>query len=181
MLTGFGRLFFHSHNLKLTKLLFSSSGNTGTLKLQITDAPSNLNISKAFVTISSIEVHKASTNSTNETNETNFTTGWITVVQGPISYDLIAIKDVKEILGSKELNAGKYTQIRLNVDSARVTIDGNESSLTVPSDKIKLIHPFTIEAGKTITLTLDFNASESIKSTGKNKYILQPTIKVIQG
>ncbi|MDP3966573.1 MAG: DUF4382 domain-containing protein [archaeon] len=162
-------------------ILFPSvSAGTGILKLQITDAPSEFNISKALVTLSSIEVHMALGNGNNETNETNFTSGWIVVVPGPVSYDLIEIIDVKDFLGSKELNVGKYTQIRLNVESAKVTIDGTEYNLTIPSGKIKLIHPFTIEENKTTALTLDFDANESIRSAGEsNKYILQPVIRVI--
>jgi len=160
------------------------SGNTGTLRLQITDAPSSLNIEKALVTLSDIEVHKVESdaNNANETigNETNFTTDWFVVVQGPLTYDLINITDIKELLGSKDLEAGKYTQVRLNVESAVVTIDGKEYNLSIPSNSIKLIHPFTIETNKTTTLTLDFDANKSILKTGNNVYELQPVIKIIQ-
>ncbi len=162
-----------------------SSGGTGTLRMQITDAPSSLNISKALVTISEIQVHAAGSegNETNTTgtNTTNSTTaGWFRVVSGPVTYDLINITDVKQFLGSSELAAGKYTQIRLSVDSAKVTIDGKEYTLTVPSDKLKLVHEFTIKANKTTTLTLDFDANASVIKQGNNAYRLQPTIKVIQ-
>jgi hypothetical protein len=158
-------------------LLISSCAQkpTGTLVMQITDAP--LNIERALVTISGVGVHLAAEGEKeNETTET----GWFTVVSEPKTFDLIAIKDVKELLGSTELNAGKYTQIRLNVDKSIITIDGKEYDLTIPSKAIKLIKPFTIEAGKTTTLTLDFDVKESVKSTGKDKYVMRPTIKVIQ-
>ncbi len=156
---------------------FLLPSGTGTLALKITDAPAGLNVSKALVTISAVQVHKAAAGAE---NDTNFTAGWLTVVEGPLTYDLIAIKDVKEVLGEKELDAGKYTQIRLSVDSAVVTIDGKESALETPSDKIKMIQPFTITSGETTTLTLDFDAAESIKASGKDEYKLQPVIKVIQ-
>jgi hypothetical protein len=167
--------------------LFFRGGDTGILKLQITDAPASLNISKALVTISSIEVHLApgsvnesNVNGTNESSEENVSTGWFTVVEGPVTYDLIAIKDVKEVLGSKNLTAGKYTQVRLSVDEAVVTIDGVEHNLSISSGKIKLIQGFDIEAGKTTTLTLDFDAAESIRETGNGSYRMNPTIKIIQ-
>ena len=150
---------------------------TGTLVMQITDAPPDLNITKALVTISNVEVHLAGANEdANATNET----GWFTIVKEEKTFDLIKIKDVKEFLGNSELKAGKYTQVRLNVDKALVTIDGTEYDLTIPSKTVKLVKPFNIVENQTTTLTLDFDAKESINSAGKDKYIMNPTIKVIQ-
>ena len=148
---------------------------TGTLVMQMTDEP-NLNIEKALVTISNVEVHLAGANEdANATNET----GWFTVVKEEKTFDLIKIKDVKELIGTSDLKAGKYTQVRLNVDRALVSINGTEYDLTIPSKTVKLIKPFNIVENQTTTLTLDFDANESIKSTGKDKYVMNPTIKVI--
>lgn len=145
---------------------------TGTLVLQITDAPGDLNITSAIVTISTVEVHLAS-------GGNNSTVGWYTVVEGPNTYDLVEIKDVKEFLGTTELSSGIYTQIRLHVDEAKATIDGVEYDLSVPSSSIKLVSGFWINESQTTTLTLDFDVNESIHKTGNDKYIFQPTIKVI--
>ncbi len=154
-----------------------SETGTGTLVMKITDAPANLSIEKALVTVSNVEVHLAGTNEdANATNET----GWSTVVKEEKTFDLIKIKDVKELIGTSDLKAGKYTQVRLNVDKALVTINGTEYDLTIPSKTVKLIKPFDIVQNQTTTLTLDFDANESIKSTGKDKYVMNPTIKVIQ-
>ena len=150
---------------------------TGTLVMQMTDAPTDLNIEKALVTISGIEVHLAGSNDdANTTNET----GWITVVKEEKTFDLIKIKDVKELIGKSDLKAGKYTQIRLNVNKALVTIDGTEYDLTIPSKTVKLVNPFNIVEKQTTILTLDFDAKESIKSAGKDKYVINPTIKIIE-
>ena len=150
---------------------------TGTLVMQITDAPSDLNIEKAIVTISDVEVHLAGENeSADATNET----GWFTVVKEERTFDLIKIKDVRELIGKSDLKAGKYTQVRLNINKALVTIDGTEYDLTIPSKTVKLVRPFNIVEKQTTTLTLDFIANESIKSAGKDKYVMNPTIKVIQ-
>lgn len=169
---------------------------TGQLVLQITDQPSQLNIEKALVTISQVQVHLAGEeeedlageeeevmeepdNETNETMMEESQAGWFTIVEEEQTFDLIQIKDVTEFLGTADLQTGKYTQIRLSLDKALVTIDGEEYDLTVPSSKIKLTQPFTLEENQTTTLTLDFDAQESIHAAG-NKYILRPTIKVIQ-
>ncbi len=159
-------------------ILAGCSKGTGTLVLQITDAPADFNIEKVVVTLSKVQVHMAESENVNETNSTT-EAGWITIVEEPQTFDLIAIKDVKEFLGTKELAPGKYTQIRLTVDKALVTVDGVESNLEIPSEKIKLIQPFTITEGGTTTLTLDFDAENSIIKN-KTGYKMNPTIKVIQ-
>lgn len=155
----------------------ASSGNQGTLVMKITDAPAGLNIEKAEVTISKIQVHLAGQN---ETEGAETESNWFTVVNGPVTYDLIEIKDVTEVLGQKVLDAGRYTQVRLTVDKALVTIDGIEQNLEIPSKTIKLVKGFTIEANKTTSITLDFDAQESIIQAG-DKYQMKPTIKIVEG
>jgi hypothetical protein len=145
----------------------------GTLVLQITDAPGDLNITEALVKISHIAVHSVIPSS-------NSSAGWYIIVEDAQIFDLIAIKDVKEFLGSENLRSGWYTQIRLNVVEALVTIDGIQYNLTIPSKTIKLISPFSINESKTTTLTLDFEVNESVHETGNEKYIFNPTIKVIK-
>ena len=155
---------------------------TGTLNMQITDAPAELNIEKAEITISQVQVHMAGDDDEEEDNSTNETSqaGWFTVVEEAQTFDLVEIKDVKEYLGSTELDVGKYTQIRLTIESGLVTIDGTDYDLMVPSGKLKLIKPFNIVADQNTTLTLDFDAEKSIHTTGNEKYFMKPTVKVIQ-
>ncbi|KYK22257.1 hypothetical protein AYK24_02585 [Thermoplasmatales archaeon SG8-52-4] len=110
--------------------------------------------------------------------------GWYTIVEESLTFDLIALQDVKEELGLKDLTVGKYTQIRLTVENATITIN-NEGEievhdLKIPSNKVKLIKAFWIYEGETTNLTLDFDVYKSVHKTGKDKYIMKPTIKVIQ-
>lgn len=151
----------------------------GILYLQITDIPGDLNITKALVTISSVEVYSSAAGS-DEDEKTESSTGWYTIVEEPQTFDLIALIDTKEFLGRGYLDTGRYNQIRLYVDKALVTINGNTYKLEIPSQTVKLIKPFKIENRRTTTLTLDFDIQKSVKSAGKDKYILEPTIKVIQ-
>lgn len=175
-----------------------SGGETGTLVMQITDAPTELNIEKAMVTISNVQVHMAEMEDeeemveeteneltgaeTAEVEETEMeeeeTSSWFTVVEEAQTFDLMQLVDVTDVLGSAELDAGKYTQVRLTLESALVTIDGEEFDLTVPSEKIKLVKGFDIVADETTTLTIDFDAKKSIIAAG-DKYILKPTVKVL--
>jgi hypothetical protein len=108
------------------------------------------------------------------------TAGWKVVTNASKTFDLIALRNVKELLGTTELEAGKYTQIRLYISSAKLQIGGVTQSLKIPSGAIKLIHPFTISANATTTLTIDFDAEESVHQAG-DKYLMKPTIKIIAG
>ena len=115
----------------------------------------------------------------------NKESGWFTIVNESQTFDLLALQNVTALLGEKNLTAGKYTQIRLTVESGVIIINasGNieEHTLQVPSNKIKLIHPFIISENVTTVLILDFFVDQSIHQTGNGKFMLKPTIKIIQG
>lgn len=164
--------------LVVTTGMFSGCIQTGvgTLVLKITDAP-DYNITEALVTMSEVRVHYAGINDTDD----NDTFGeWITIVNESQTFDLVALQDVTELFGTANLSAGWYTQIRLFVESALVTIDGVKYNLTIPSKTVKLIKPFKIEDGQTTTLILDFDVQKSVHKTGNDEYTFNPTIKVIQ-
>lgn len=146
----------------------------GTLVLQITDAPGDLNITYANITISQVQVHMSAG------GDNNTTAGWYTIVNESRTFDLIALTNVTEFFGSANLSVGMYTQIRLTVESCVITVNGTEYDCKVPSEKIKLIKPFVLRANETLVLTLDFDAQESISETGSHTYLFQPVIKVIQ-
>jgi hypothetical protein len=120
-----------------------------------------------------------------EETEEDSEDGWIVIINESQTFDLIALLNVSQILGEKDLDPGKYTQIRLTIESAEITINNNETieihNLTIPSKTIKLIKAFWIVEDETTVLTLDFDIYESVHQTGSNKFILKPTIKVIQG
>ena len=105
--------------------------------------------------------------------------GWHTLVDTAQTFDLMELTDTTALLGETSLGAGHYTQIRLTVSGAKLWIGGVEKSLKIPSGSIKLIHPFSIAANQTTTLTLDFDAMQSVHQAG-SQYIMKPTIKVIQ-
>lgn len=117
-------------------------------------------------------------------DDDNSTAGWYTIVNESQTFDLIALQDVKELLGQKNLSAGKYTQIRLTVEKAEITINNSGEievhDLKIPSNKVKLIKSFWIYEDEATVLTLDFDVYKSVHKAGKDKYIMRPTIKVIQ-
>ena len=148
----------------------------GILILYITDAPSDLNITEAIITIVQIDIHFSAGGSANN----NTSAGWITISDESMTFDLIQLKDIKEIVARDVLEQGHYNQIRLYIDSAYVTINGDAYKLKVPSGIIRIVNAFEIKRRYTTSLTLDFDIEKSIRVIGKNTYLLQPTIKVIK-
>ncbi len=110
--------------------------------------------------------------------------GWYTIVNESQYFDLIALQNVTDVLGEKELSIGKYTQIRLNVDQAEITINNSGEievyDMQIPSKTVKLVKAFWINENETTELTLDFDVYESVHQTGNNKFIMRPTIKIIE-
>jgi PKD repeat protein len=110
--------------------------------------------------------------------------GWYTIVNESQTFDLIALQDVTDVLGEKTLSTGKYTQIRLTIEKAEITVNNSGEievhDLKIPSGNIKLTKGFWIVEDETIVLTLDFDIHESVHKTGNDKYMMKPTIKIIQ-
>lgn len=132
------------------------------------------------LTINAIEVHFVGQKDENDTGE------WITVFNGTKSVDLLAYTDIIAIVGEKELNPGKYTQIRFDLgdgyikiyDAFYQNIYNKTYPLVVPSNELKLIHPFTIDAGKTLVITADFNVDKIVTRPG-GVYSLRPVEKTL--
>jgi hypothetical protein len=81
--------------------------------------------------------------------------------------------------------AGKYTQIRIKIDDAYVVVDGQKHPMDVPSGAqtgLKLGPQFTVNAGSTIELVVDFDANRSVVIMGPShtpRYKLKPHLRVM--
>lgn len=152
-----------------------SDGDTGTMQVVLHDAPTNYQ--EVNVTIERVEVN----------NSADEETGWITISEPNQTYDLLELTNgATEVLGSEELEAGTYEQIRLILadNGHTVVVNGTEHDLTIPSGQqtgIKLNINAEIEPNITYTILLDFDASRSVVETGNEQsginYQLKPVIK----
>ena len=105
--------------------------------------------------------------------------GFAVVVPGPIVVDLMQIGGIEEVLGGAGLETGKYTQIRVHVDSVFVTIGGVEQEATVPSDVIRLVGAnIPVDVGFTTIIVLDFHADDSLVFAGGGIQF-KPTVKLL--
>ena len=139
----------------------------GTIEIQVTDPPP-ADVVSAVVYLTGIEAHLVSDNSSE----------WIEILDAPPKFDLMTVIGVAEILGSTNVTAGKYTQIRMNVDKVEVeTTAGDNFTAEVPSEKLKIVRSFNVTPGMTTILTLDFDGEKSV-IIGKNKVLFKPTVKL---
>lgn len=173
----------------------STSAGTGTLSFSLTDS-STLKYIAIYVTIDEVQVNKRD-------NSSNGNSGWATVATPQRTYNLLRlVNGVTEVLGDNELETGTYRQIRLIIGKhaesennilgiphpfANYVIlnDGADTieALKIPSGfqtGIKLVHNFQVLENAVVELVLDFDACRSVVETGNSKYLLKPTIKVIE-
>jgi hypothetical protein len=162
-----------------------------TLIIAVRDAPKTTDIGTITylgLKISEVSVHRASANETapetgeemtaTESDDTG-TAGWTVVVSQAQTVDLMKLTNVSEVIGQKTMESGKYTQIRLKIDSGTITVDGTEHTLDVPSGVLRLNRGFVLIPNETLELTLDFNVEKSVIRTGADQYRLKPVIAVI--
>src|SRR4030042_2912586 len=67
---------------------------SGSLEVWVTDAPGE--VSRLDVTVSEVQAHRAG-------DDTADDDGWITVISDTRTFDLLALRDVQELLGEEEL------------------------------------------------------------------------------
>ena len=95
------------------------------------------------------------------------------------TFDLLKVKGIEEFFGEAEVEAGKYTQMRLIVDKAEVALGDNEpQEAEVPSQKLKFVRPFDVVPGEVTTILIDFDADKSVTVTGAGKIIVKPVVKL---
>jgi hypothetical protein len=155
----------------------------GTLKIYLTDAPGDF--LQLNIIVSRIEGHIAVEGEEEE--------GYWETLQDwePVGLpvDLLTLQGVSLLLGSSDLPANHYTQLRVFLkEEAELVLEGEEGEppvteiLKIPSSEntgIKLNRPFDIFEGGITILTLDFDAQKSVIKTGNGKYKMKPVITLL--
>lgn len=164
--------------LILTSTLFTnctdstnSDGNNAKLSVYLTDAGAPYD--SVIIVFSEISAHIDSQ--------------WVHVKQEPIRVNLSDWSNGETLLlGSADVPAGKYTQIRLKIDSAFVGINGQVFPMTVPSGAktgLKFGPQFSINEGSTYKLVFDFDSNRSVVVHGSKRhphsYSLKPHIRMM--
>ncbi len=167
LLLGFSVLFVSCDNGN------NADADMGTMEVKLHDAPADYEEVNVFV--ESVEVNNSESDD-----------GWIEISSPEQSYNLLELTNgAYEVLGSAELEAGSYEQIRLILSSEghSVVIDGDPHEMFVPGDEqtgVKINVDAEIEPDFTYTLLLDFDAARSVVERGEagsQEYLLKPVIK----
>ena len=113
--------------------------------------------------------------------------GWQEVTfPEPIKIDLLTLQNGNTaLLDQTDLAAGEIQHVRFILDLTECYVElegGIPKTLTVPSGEqtgYKAIGGFTIPDGVIVNVIADFDLRKSVTVTGNGKYILNPTIKIV--
>jgi len=164
----------------------NNNGNTGTLNLSITDAPVDLSeVAGIWLTITEIQYHM---------NDSE----WMTFeeFEGPQLFNILELTNGESaLLGSFEMQAGIYTQLRFLLDAPEFGgpdisnpgcyiefTDESTEPLFVPSGHNsgwKAVGQFKVPSNGDVSVTADFDARKSVFETGAGRHTLKPTIRLI--
>ena len=153
------------------------------LRVFLTDKPAE-EYSEVRVTIASVRIHHSG-------DAGEMDGEWMEIPVDPaviMPVDLLVLRNgVLLGLGSAPLPVGHYQQIRLVLapnagveppfNQSVVTMDGVIHALEVPSGTIKIVHGFSVDTSQPTDLTLDFDASQSVKKRGNGTYFMTPVIR----
>jgi len=159
----------------------AGTGGSAQLVVRLTDAPID-NVQSATIWVSSVYLIGGSDSTGNR----------FVVMDTAAMYDVLTLTDgVTALVGDVTVPSGTYTQMRMVVDSARVTLknitfsDGSTSkTMKTPSGqqsgiKVNFSGPVNIDPGQTV-LVVDFDVSRNFVFTGPktspNGVIFKPVL-----
>jgi hypothetical protein len=137
----------------------------GRLTINITDPP--VPLENVEVSFENLEIHKAGG-------------PWTTIPMDNDTFELLDLDGVTELLASYMVEAGVYTQIRLDIATVQIWVTGDETphEARIPSNKIKLVGSFKVVEGEDTEITVDINGAQSVQ-TGNGEYIFRPVVKLL--
>ena len=173
---------------------------SGTVEVYVTDAPPREEVTSVNVTVSKLEIHKAVAEQEQEREQEQSSSGnqtpeqeweqqqtqqgegeWITIDIGDnaTTFDLLKIRGIEQFFATSQVEAGKYTQVRLTIDRVEVALgDRKPQEATVLSGELKLVHAFDVMAGETTIILLDFDANKSVTVSGTDRILVKPVVKL---
>jgi Domain of unknown function (DUF4382) len=162
------------------------SGQTGSLTVNLKDGP-YADAMAMLVTFSGVSAHHADA----EWQPLKFAGDATT-----FTCDLKKLVNVFDLLGTGQILAGHYTQLRVVVQSAAlyssatpVTDPACAATMTppgglignveIPSGEVKLNRQFTIPEGGATKILLDFDGDRSVNALGNGRFSMTPVISII--
>ncbi len=141
---------------------------SGSLIIGITDAAANMSsITSINVTIEKVMMHSEGK-------------GWVTVSSTQRTVDLLELSSTSstQVIANATLDAGSYTQMRIDVSRVVVTDTNGTHEAKLPSGELKIMAETVVEENATATAVIDVIANASLHRTGRGQYIMAPVIDV---
>lgn len=147
----------------------------GAMSVTLVDGPTT-DYKAINLNIQSVQIHQSATADEN---------GWVTVASPNKTMDLLKLQGgvVEALASNQTLGVGTYQMLRLVLGTGNTLIlaDGTSVPLTVPSGMqsgIKIPLTFTVQAGTTADVWIDFDGAHSIQVVGMGSggYMLRPVV-----
>ncbi|WP_372650166.1 DUF4382 domain-containing protein [Draconibacterium sp.] len=153
-----------------------NKAGTGTLKVDLTDAPAEYSAVLVDIQGLRINVNDADTTEGNWMDLTLDTMGQINLLE---LMDGVSIQ-----LSDDEIPAGYLSQIRLILGENNQLVIGEDTlEMDTPSAQqsgLKVNVHDSIADGETFSMLLDFDASKSVVDKGNGTYSLKPVLTVVK-
>jgi len=149
----------------------SSSEGTGSLSLDITDAPVD-SLEKVVITFDAITLKPRSGGQIRIDLEEAQTLDMLELSRG----------NSASLLSDEEVPAGDYNWIRLHLDESDMHVidkDGGRHDLTVPSGILRLVSGFTVPEGGHASFTIDLDVRKAIVKPTARDYKLRPALRLV--
>ena len=179
----------------------TTSQGTGSLRIQLTDAPfSSDSVKRVDIYVVRVDAKVADSDSSDAATATSTDSaaagGWTTIATPNALIELLALRNgIFTTLGAKTVAAGEYKSLRLIIDPSKSSVtlkngavltSTSSPSVSFPSAarsgiKIKLASPLTVRANDTTTTLVDFDVDNSFVQRGnsiaQNGLLFKPVIK----
>ncbi len=141
----------------------------GSASIYVKDAATD-DFDEIHVVFTKVSVHAA--NSTGNSS-------WITVWENATGQDIDLLNlsgNKAAFLGEAELEAGKYTQIRIEAAEAYGIQNGSRVEISLANPTLKVVRSFDVAADMDTQIVLDFDLDRSVKQNGPHGWKMTPVI-----
>lgn len=91
--------------------------------------------------------------------------------------DLTTVKGAKaESLVNTTLEPGNYSKIELEVSNIEASVNGSDTDVKLPSEKLQITKPFTVSENTTTSFVFDIQVVLRGNDSNNQGYILKPVI-----
>lgn len=146
-----------------------STADKATVRFKLTDAPADFDA--LYIDVQSIQVQTSAG-------------AWVTLQSNLGTINLLQyVNGQSTLIAQADMPEGQLNQVRLILGSNNsIVANGQTYPITIPSGMesgLKLNVHQELQAGQTYEWTIDFDAAQSVVTTGAGSFHLQPVLRLI--